>query len=469
MPSATLRPPPAAALRRRRGGRGRDPWRRSGDPPGHQLRQPRGVVARRPADVRRAAHPRRQLVELPAAQARRLARVPRQQRGDLLLPDRRRRRRPTTPPKASGCIAPTPATAGSTTTSTVGDGDVYLIPRGYHGPCVAAPGYTMYYLNVLAGPGGERSMAFCDDPTHHWVRAVVGRDGDRSALSDDRRRRRRVARIPTDPRLGVPCPDQPSSIESPPPPSRGASARRPGGGCSCRSTGCWPRRAQLGITAMEQGALGWLPTDPDRAARQARRVRHAAARRLRAARAARPRPARGDDGDRRATSPPTWRRPAASYFVTAVVGSLDDWFRPEMTDASWSGAVRQPRPRRGDLPRPRADPGRAPARRHADRDRPTSSTASSTQSSVRFCFDTGHLTIGGADVVRRRPRAASTGSASSTSRTSTATSPPASAAGELDLMAATQAGPVPVDRRRHRARSPRSSRRSSRAATTAGT
>ncbi len=52
----------------------------------------------------------------------------------------------------------------------VGDGDVFLIPRGYHGPCIAAPGYTMYYLNVLAGPGGERSMAFCDDPAHHWVR-----------------------------------------------------------------------------------------------------------------------------------------------------------------------------------------------------------------------------------------------------------------------------------------------------------
>lgn len=53
----------------------------------------------------------------------------------------------------------------------VRDGDVYVIPRGYHGPCVAAPGYTMYYLNVLAGPGGDRSMAFCDDPAHHWVRA----------------------------------------------------------------------------------------------------------------------------------------------------------------------------------------------------------------------------------------------------------------------------------------------------------
>ena len=55
-------------------------------------------------------------------------------------------------------------------TVIVRDGDVFLIPRGYHGPCIAAPGHTMYYLNVLAGPDGERSMAFCDDPAHHWVR-----------------------------------------------------------------------------------------------------------------------------------------------------------------------------------------------------------------------------------------------------------------------------------------------------------
>jgi 5-deoxy-glucuronate isomerase len=53
----------------------------------------------------------------------------------------------------------------------VRDGDVFLIPRGYHGPCVAAPGHPLYYLNVLAGPGPERTMSFCDDPTHHWVRA----------------------------------------------------------------------------------------------------------------------------------------------------------------------------------------------------------------------------------------------------------------------------------------------------------
>lgn len=52
----------------------------------------------------------------------------------------------------------------------VRDGDVFLIPRGYHGPCVAAPGYPMYYLNVLAGPADERSMAFCDDPAHAWIR-----------------------------------------------------------------------------------------------------------------------------------------------------------------------------------------------------------------------------------------------------------------------------------------------------------
>jgi 5-deoxy-glucuronate isomerase len=55
-------------------------------------------------------------------------------------------------------------------TVAVRDGDVFLVPRGYHGPCVAAPGYPMYYLNVLAGPADERSMSFCDDPAHHWVR-----------------------------------------------------------------------------------------------------------------------------------------------------------------------------------------------------------------------------------------------------------------------------------------------------------
>lgn len=56
-------------------------------------------------------------------------------------------------------------------TVEVGHGDAFLIPRGFHGPCVALPGYDLYYLNVLAGPASERSLAFRDDPAHAWIRA----------------------------------------------------------------------------------------------------------------------------------------------------------------------------------------------------------------------------------------------------------------------------------------------------------
>jgi 5-deoxy-glucuronate isomerase len=52
----------------------------------------------------------------------------------------------------------------------VRDHDVVLVPHGYHGPCIAAPGYPMYYLNVMAGPAEDRALAFCDDPAHRWVR-----------------------------------------------------------------------------------------------------------------------------------------------------------------------------------------------------------------------------------------------------------------------------------------------------------
>ncbi|HIE22403.1 MAG TPA: 5-deoxy-glucuronate isomerase, partial [Acidimicrobiia bacterium] len=52
---------------------------------------------------------------------------------------------------------------------TVASGDVFLIPRGYHGPCVAAPGYDMYYLNVMAGPDEERRWLITTDPDHAWV------------------------------------------------------------------------------------------------------------------------------------------------------------------------------------------------------------------------------------------------------------------------------------------------------------
>jgi 5-deoxy-glucuronate isomerase len=52
-------------------------------------------------------------------------------------------------------------------TITVRDGELVLVPEGYH-PVVAAHGYNIYYLNVLAG--SARSMAAVDDPDYAWVR-----------------------------------------------------------------------------------------------------------------------------------------------------------------------------------------------------------------------------------------------------------------------------------------------------------
>ena len=54
----------------------------------------------------------------------------------------------------------------------VGAGDVVLVPHGWHGPSIAAPGYDLYYLNVMAGPADERAWRFCDDPAYAWVRST---------------------------------------------------------------------------------------------------------------------------------------------------------------------------------------------------------------------------------------------------------------------------------------------------------
>ncbi len=69
-------------------------------------------------------------------------------------------------------------------TLTVRHGDVYLVPRGFHGPAAAAPQHHMYYLNVMAGPAEERAWRFCDDPRHAWVRQAL-------------------AQLPPDPRLPI--------------------------------------------------------------------------------------------------------------------------------------------------------------------------------------------------------------------------------------------------------------------------
>jgi 5-deoxy-glucuronate isomerase len=51
-------------------------------------------------------------------------------------------------------------------------GDLVLVPHGWHGPAMAPPGYDMYYLNVMAGPGTERVWLISDDPRHAWVREL---------------------------------------------------------------------------------------------------------------------------------------------------------------------------------------------------------------------------------------------------------------------------------------------------------
>jgi len=69
----------------------------------------------------------------------------------------------------------------------VRSGDLVLVPHGWHGPSMAAPGYDMYYLNVMAGPG-ERRRLICD------VASIGARSADGPVLIS----------IETDPMIGVP-------------------------------------------------------------------------------------------------------------------------------------------------------------------------------------------------------------------------------------------------------------------------
>ncbi|MDO4434831.1 MAG: 5-deoxy-glucuronate isomerase [Cardiobacteriaceae bacterium] len=51
----------------------------------------------------------------------------------------------------------------------VEDGDVVLVPKGYH-PCATIHGYDLYYLNTMAG--GERRWQFYNAPEHEWLLKV---------------------------------------------------------------------------------------------------------------------------------------------------------------------------------------------------------------------------------------------------------------------------------------------------------
>ncbi|MCX5557831.1 5-deoxy-glucuronate isomerase [Streptomyces sp. NBC_00038] len=55
---------------------------------------------------------------------------------------------------------------GSDVLAEVRTGDAVLVPDGWHGPSIAQPGHTMYYLNVMAGPGEKREWRICFHPEH---------------------------------------------------------------------------------------------------------------------------------------------------------------------------------------------------------------------------------------------------------------------------------------------------------------
>ncbi|GAA3371744.1 5-deoxy-glucuronate isomerase [Streptomyces sannanensis] len=59
---------------------------------------------------------------------------------------------------------------GADVLAEVRTGDAVLIPDGWHGPSIAAPGHDMYYLNVMAGPGETREWLIRDHPDHAWIR-----------------------------------------------------------------------------------------------------------------------------------------------------------------------------------------------------------------------------------------------------------------------------------------------------------
>jgi len=69
-------------------------------------------------------------------------------------------------------VTPSGHGKGTDVLAEVRSGDAVLIPDGWHGPSMAAPGHDMYYLNVMAGPGVDRAWLICDHPDHAWIRGT---------------------------------------------------------------------------------------------------------------------------------------------------------------------------------------------------------------------------------------------------------------------------------------------------------
>ena len=67
-------------------------------------------------------------------------------------------------------VSPSGHGRGTDVLAEVRTGDAVVIPDGWHGPSIAAPGHDMYYLNVMAGPDPDRAWLIRDHPDHAWIR-----------------------------------------------------------------------------------------------------------------------------------------------------------------------------------------------------------------------------------------------------------------------------------------------------------
>ncbi len=197
---------------------------------------------------------------------------------------------------------------------------------------------------------------------------------------------------------------------------------------------------ELGITAFEQGALGWLPPDPAQMRaklgeygmrllggfvplvlhdRSRRDEQLAEADRIAAAMAA----------------------AGAGYYVTAPVPSHEQWFHPSLSADEWDELLVNV-DRVGEIV---AGHGLVQAvHPHVDTDIETDDDFQRFLDGCgsKFCFDTGHLTIGGADVVRiAREHIDRVGVVHLKDVDGAVAARERS--GELDLMAATHAGLFP--------------------------
>lgn len=196
----------------------------------------------------------------------------------------------------------------------------------------------------------------------------------------------------------------------------------------------------LGVTAMEQGALGWLPIDPE--AQRSMLNAHGLTLLGGFVPLVLHRKAERDATLARARQVASAMAACGGqYFVTAVVGDLDDWFRPELDHSSWAELLT-------NLERVdeicQANGLTQVVHPHVDT---VIETADEFQrfldhSPVRLCFDTGHLSVAGVDVVevarRHRDRIGVVHLKD--------VAPDVAArlrSGELGLMSATQAGLFP--------------------------